>query len=163
MPFRFSTKKGRLLRSGLLDEYNAAVLHGKGNLDSSRVFPDSARPVSWLAFDLCHPFPERILQWTDGVVRLTVAGPRRIFTGFPSILRKKSGYPSFLILCRGKGFVKKIHSKHSGNTRKILPHMFCPGSTGRELPYRPSPLPRKRQALGRWQNHRRRNLRNDPE
>ncbi len=33
---------------------------------------------------------ETKLQWTDGAVRLTVAGPRRIFTGFPCIVRKKT-------------------------------------------------------------------------
>jgi hypothetical protein len=77
-----------------MDAVSAVVLR-KGGLDSSRVFPGSARPVSWLALVLPHPFPEVFLQWTDGFVRLTVAGPRRIFTGFPSIVRRKPfGLPS---------------------------------------------------------------------
>jgi len=40
-----------------MDAVSAVVLR-KGGLDSSRVFPGSARPVSWLALVLPHPFPE---------------------------------------------------------------------------------------------------------
>jgi|LSQX01.1.fsa_nt_gb hypothetical protein len=52
--------RGRSLMSGPLFEYNKSVLQRKGGLDprESSLVP-SARPVSWLAFILCHPFPER--------------------------------------------------------------------------------------------------------
>lgn len=85
-----------------------------GGLDSSRVFPQFRKTGLLARLHSPPPLPGTLrtqccagsLQWLGGFVRLTVAGPRRIFTGLPEHLPKEGARAFFLIVVRREGFVK---------------------------------------------------------